>query len=105
MFFEVFPQLKLGEHLSGLFGQVVVPKVTMTSAKDLIRVYILSEKLIHKKYIIETEQAIKDQLFSDVSLQIKMIEKFNLSRQYTPEKLMPMYRDSILLELKNYRCV
>lgn len=102
MFFEVFPQLQLGEHLSGLFAQVVVPKVTMTSAKDLIRVYISSEKLIHKKYILETERSIKDQLFSAVDVKIKIIEKFTLSRQYTPEKLMPLYRESILLELKNY---
>ena len=100
MFFEVFPQLQLGEHLSGLFAQVVVPKVTMTSAKDLIRVYISSEKLIHKKYILETERSIKDQLFSAVDVKIKIIEKFTLSRQYTPEKLMPLYRESILL-----RCV
>ena len=31
-----------------------------------------------------------------------MYERFHLSEQYTPEKLMNAYKDSILLELKNY---
>ena len=47
-FFEVFPSLELGESLQGLFGQVKVTKVAMTRAKDLLRVYISSEKLISK---------------------------------------------------------
>ena len=44
----------------------------------------------------------KRQLFSDAPLRVKIIEKFYLSRQYTPEKLMEVYRSSILLELKQY---
>ena len=48
------------------------------------------------------EKAIRDQLFSGVQMTVKIIEKFSLSRQYTPEKLMDVYKDSILLELKEY---
>ena len=33
---------------------------------------------------------------------IKILEKYHLSGQYTPKKLMDVYRDSLLLELKNY---
>ena len=33
---------------------------------------------------------------------MQILEKFMLSRQYTPEKLMDVYRDSILDELKHY---
>ena len=33
---------------------------------------------------------------------IKILEKYHLSGQYTPKKLMDVYRDSILMELKNY---
>ena len=35
-------------------------------------------------------------------MQVKVIEKYLLSEQYTPEKLMDMYKDSMLEELKNY---
>ena len=48
------------------------------------------------------EKAIRDQLFAGVQMTVKIIEKFSLSRQYTPEKLMDVYKDSILLELKEY---
>ena len=101
-FFEVFPSLELGESLQGLFGQVKVTKVAMTRAKDLLRVYISSEKLISKKHIYEAEKAIKTQIFSTAPVRVQILEKFMLSRQYTPEKLMDVYRDSILDELKHY---
>ena len=100
-FFEVFPSLELGESLQGLFGQVKVTKVAMTRAKDLLRVYISSEKLISKKHIYEAEKAIKTQIFSTAPVRVQILEKFMLSRQYTPEKLMDVYRDSILDELKH----
>ena len=102
LFFDVFPSLDINQNIQSLFAQVTVPKVSVTSAKDYMRVYLKSEKLIHKKYINEVEQAIKSQLFLAMPITIKIIERFNLSQQYTPEKLLPIYKDSILLELKDY---
>lgn len=101
-FFEVFPNLNLSDQIKNLFAQVAVTRVTVTSAKDRMRIYLSSEKLIHKKYILEAERTIKEELFGGVPLEIKMIEKFNLSKQYTASKLLPIYRDSILMELKDY---
>ena len=83
-FFEVFPSLELGESLQGLFGQVKVTKVAMTRAKDLLRVYISSEKLISKKHIYETEKQLKPRSFHCAGTGADS-EKFMLSRQYTPE--------------------
>ena len=101
-FFEVFPDLRLEGTVHPLFEQAKVARVTMTSARDSMRVYLSSEKLIHKKYIYLVERAIKEQFFEDYPLAVKIIEKFRLSRQYTPRKLMDVYRDSILMELKDY---
>ncbi len=42
------------------------------------------------------------QLFPGRPITIKILEKYRLSAQYTPEKLYDVYRDSILMELKNY---
>ena len=50
-FFEVFPNLEISGQAQALFEQVTVTKVTVTSVRDRMRVYISSEKLIHKKYI------------------------------------------------------
>ena len=101
-FFEVFPNLEISGQAQALFEQVTVTKVTVTSVRDRMRVYISSEKLIHKKYIYAVERAIKEQFFPGANIEIKLLEKFHLSRQYTAEKLMPVYRDSILMELKEY---
>lgn len=101
-FFEVFPNLSLEEDARELMGQCGIARVTMNARKDLMRIYLESDTLIHKKYILETERAICDQLCFRVPVTVKIIEKFHLSGQYTAKKLMPIYRDSILLELKEY---
>ena len=101
-FSDVFPELKIGEEAKDLLTKVTVAKVTVTSAKDFLRIYIVSDTWIHKRYIYEIEQAIKEQCFTNEKLTVKIIEKFLLSEQYTAENLFLLYKDSILLELKNY---
>lgn len=101
-FTEVFPGLKVKEEISDLLTKVTVAKVTVTSAKDFLRVFIVSEVWIHKKFIYEIEQAICEQCFDGSNMTVKVIEKFHLSGQYTAQNLFPVYKDSILLELRNY---
>ena len=104
-FFEVFPELKVTDQLRGLLNLVQVDKVTSTRDRSQIRVYLKSPRLIHKKNIYDLEKGIKDQLFPDKQLEIKVLEKYNLSEQYTPRKLLEIYKDSLLLELKHYSIV
>ncbi|POP34290.1 PolC-type DNA polymerase III [Lactonifactor longoviformis] len=101
-FFEVFPNLKVEDKLQELLDGVQVTKVASNSAKDRLRVYLLSRQWIHKKYIYDLEEAISSQFFSGVSMEVKIIEKFSLSSQYTPENLYEVYRNSMLTELKEY---
>ncbi len=101
-FFEVFPTLKLDKGLQDLFEQVQVERVSATRTKDFIRIYISCERLIQKETILFVEEAIKTKLFPNAPVQIKIYEKYQLSSQYNPEKLMNAYRDSILLELREY---
>lgn len=100
VFFDVFPTLKVNDDLQRFFAEVEVTKVSATSAKDFIRVHIESSHLIPKKNIMKMESEIKEQLFGQTNVQIRMIEKYHLSAQYTPENLMREYRESILLELR-----
>ena len=99
-FFDVFPNLKLDGVQKDLFEQVVVERITSTRRKDILRIYIKSERLIEKDIVYNTEKEIKKQFFPKDDICIKIYEKFVLSEQYTPEKLMDIYRDCILLELK-----
>ena len=101
-FLDVFPQLKVENELEQLLKLVKVMKVAINHKKDCLRVYIMSSQWIQKKYIYHLENAIKEQFFANAPLQVKIIEKFVLSRQYTPENFLEVYRPSILLELKHY---
>ena len=101
-FFEVFPKLKLDQKNQDLFEQTEIEKVTTTKSRELIRVTFLSRHLIQKENVLKVENEIKKQFFQDYTVRVKLYERFQLSGQYTPEKLIELYRDSILLELKNY---
>ncbi len=101
-FFEVFPALQLDKKIQDLFEQVAVEKVSATKSRDYIRVTVSSNYLIPKETIFKVEKEIKKQLFAYQPVVVKLYEKFRLSEQYTPEKLMDVYKESILLELKAY---
>ncbi len=98
-FFEVFPTLKVPEDVQILFQDVEVVKVTTNSGRDFIKVHILSRHLIQKKRIFDMEKVLKEQLFAKSPVRISMVEKYELSMQYTPENLMEEYFGSMLLEL------
>ncbi len=101
-FLETFPNLKLENDIKDLLERVTVTKVTVTSSRDILRVFVNSDTWIHKQTILNLEEAIKRQFFPNNLIRVKIIEKFQLSALYTPENFFPDYRDSILLELKNY---
>lgn len=102
LFFEVFPSLTLNSEMKMLFQEVEVVKVTSSKRKDIVRVYIESNNLIDKSMLFSLEDLIKKQLFPNANLTIKIFERFHLSSQYNPEKLMGLYSNSIFLELKEY---
>ena len=84
-FFDVFPNLKLKQELSELLEEVIVTKVACNSAKTCVRVYLKSDRWIHKKHIFSLEEQIQRQCFPGLEVSVKVIEKFHLSRQYTKE--------------------
>ena len=101
-FFDVFPTLKLDMGIYNLFEQTMVERVSATRRKDFLRIYLSSDRLIQKEDIFRVEREIKKQFFPSAAMVIRIYEKYHLSAQYTPEKLMSIYRDSILLELRDY---
>ena len=75
-------------------------KITSTSARNHIKVYIYSTHLIPKKTVCYVENQIEEQLFSQGNIPVTIIEEYRLSEQYTPENLMHAYKESILFELE-----
>ncbi len=92
----------MGEELKEWLALVRVTKVACNPEKTCLRVYIRSDRWIHKKHILALEQEILRQCFPGMAMEVKVIEKFRLSRQYTPENFLEIYHSSMLLELKNY---
>ncbi|MCI5903323.1 MAG: PolC-type DNA polymerase III [Blautia sp.] len=101
-FFDVFPSLKLKEELREWLEMVQVTRVSCNAAKTRLRVYIKSERWIHKKHILALEQQIEKQCFPGMELSVTVIERFYLSGQYTPENFLETYRSSMELELRGY---
>ena len=98
-FFRVFPTLKVERGDTMMFEGVEVTKITTNSTKEYLKIHILSDHLIPKKYIGGIERKIKEQLFGTMGTEVKVCERYALSEQYTPENLMKEYWDSMLFEL------
>ena len=90
-FFDVFPNLKIKDELHELLDMVMVTRVSCNPSKTRLWVYIRSERWIHKKYIFELEQQIERQCFPGIQMQVTVIERFYLSRQYTPDNFLEVY--------------
>jgi DNA polymerase-3 subunit alpha (Gram-positive type) len=101
-FFEVFPTLKIQGSLHDMLEQTKVERVSATRQRDRLSVYLYSTRLILKEDIWAAEREIKNQLFPNAVLKVRIFEHFELSAQYTPENLIEAYRGSILAELLEY---
>ncbi|ROR30809.1 DNA polymerase-3 subunit alpha (Gram-positive type) [Mobilisporobacter senegalensis] len=99
-FFEVFDTLSISGSLHDLFAEVIVEKVNISKSTFEIKIHLLSKRLISKVQMKQMEYQMKKQLFQKVSNKITIIERYELSAGYTPEKLMPLYFDSFLAELE-----
>ena len=102
MFFDVFPTLDVNAEMKKLLTEMEVTKVGMNHEQTKLRVYLLGTHLIHKKNIYGLEKAIADQIFKGKQMEVKVIEKYQLSGQYNARTLMDIYKDSIFEELRNY---
>ena len=58
-FFEVFPTLQLDKRTKSLLETTQVERVTTNRAKDLLRIYLLSDHLLKKELIWEVEGEIR----------------------------------------------
>jgi DNA polymerase-3 subunit alpha (Gram-positive type) len=99
-FTDAFPNLKVSSELNELLQGVIVERITLNQNRNNLHVYVSSRNWISKQYVYELEDAIASQIFDNVTMEVKIVEKFQLSSQYTPANFFKVYRPSILLELK-----
>ena len=101
-FLEVFPTLQLNHEMKGLLSEATVTKVASNRNRDFIRVYFDNTRLIPKRDIWRLEEDIRQQLFPNQKMQIKLMEHYRLSGQYTAKTLLDNYKESMLCEIKEY---
>ena len=106
-FMEVFPTLHLEGDCKVYMEDVSVDRVVTTRARDLLKVYISCDNIIEKEYIYKVEKELHKQLFSSLEAgkegpAVKLYETFHLSAQYDAPAVFGAYKNSMLLELKEY---
>ncbi len=100
-FFGVFPVLKLNTNMTALLEEVSVDKVAASQSKNRIRVYMTCPRLIAYGDIRKLEAQIEKQLFENTEVRVEVVDRYELSEMYTPERLMSIYFDSFEAELRN----
>ena len=98
-FLEVFPSLELNNTLKELLEEVDVTRIATIRGSNALRIYTESSRLIKKEHIYKLEGLIAAQIMGDRNADVRIIEHYHLSEQYTPRNLMEVYHDGILLEL------
>ena len=101
-FLEVFPGIPYTEDWKQLLSHVQVQFINLTKNRRSVHIYLICDRLIPKKEIFRLEALIEKHIFQEKKIQVRIIEKFQLSEQYTLENLLQVYRDSILLDLRAF---
>ena len=104
-FFEVFPTLELKKDISGIFAEAVVTHMTMNSAKTSVKIYIRFKRLVGRGVIVYAENEIKRQIRPFFAMEVKICERFELSKLHTPQSILEEYGDSILFELERQNMI
>ncbi len=105
LFFEAFDQVSADQELQKLYSEVDVVKVIASKQTKNIFVCFRSPRLIGRVQIRKMEELLNRQLFLHTGNKAVLKPRFELSAQYTLTKLYPIYRDSILEELKEVSVV
>ncbi|SFR91340.1 PolC-type DNA polymerase III [Anaeromicropila populeti] len=100
LFFEAFDRLTVKGELQQLFETVQVERVVMSRKCQKIKLYTISDHILEYQIRKKMEIELKKQIFQEAPVSAEIIERYTLSKQYTPEKIMPVYFDSVLLELR-----
>ena len=101
-FKEVFPNLNIQDELRDLLDNVEITRVVSNKTHTKMRVYIQSSRLIEKSAIFALEDELAKSLHSG-KIKFEIVEKYDLSEQYTLENLLEVYKESLVDEMKQYK--
>lgn len=100
LFFEAFDQLDVKNDIREVFETVEVKRILMSKSTCSVRIFVESDHILTYQVRRKVEYELRKQILGDAIKSVRLMENYQLSKQYTPEKIMPMYFDSILAELR-----
>ena len=98
VFKEVFNDIKLDENLGFYLNDTIVEKVSLNKEENKVKVYLVSKRIIHRRFINQLKERFNEDLTKDIDFDI--VERFELSSQFDSKKIIDLYTDSLLYELK-----
>ncbi len=99
VFSKFFPKLN-EEDIDRQIRDCTVTRITSNKNHTKIRVHVELNTLVPRNRIENVERLLKDTYFPGVD--VRVVERFHLSEQYTPEKVYELYRDSVLEEIYSH---
>ena len=100
-FYDVFPEIRLEDEYSDIFGHVSVVKIVKDEKAERFVIHIEADRLIEKKWMYRAEEVLKEHLFGSRSrIKVCFKERYLLSDQYNLKNLMDVYFESFLLEIE-----
>ncbi|MDF2544300.1 MAG: PolC-type polymerase [Herbinix sp.] len=105
LFFDAFDQVNADKEIASLYQEVEVTKVIASKHSKNVYICVFSKRLISRANIRKMEDLLNKQLFLHTGNKAMIKPQFELSAQYTLEKLYPIYRESIMDELSEVSVV
>ncbi|HHX11700.1 MAG TPA: PHP domain-containing protein, partial [Clostridiales bacterium] len=101
LFFEAFDKLTVDQESKNLFEDVEVLKVIASKSTKNLYICIKSNHLIFHENITKMEDLLNRQVFSSIASKAFLKPQFELSAQYNFDNLYPIYKESLMEELKD----
>ncbi len=100
-FLDIFSNLQIDASIRGLLTEADVERVTASSDRSRTRIYLCGKRLMSYKQIRLVEKTLAEQYFPNKGTIINIVQRYELSAQYSPETLLDEYIESIGEELKD----
>ena len=97
---ETFDGLKLPDRYMSELENVMIERMVLCQERKTMRIYSLCTHLLVYNVIKEVEKCMEDQLFAPRGMKLRIIDRYELSKQYTAENFYDSYKDSIGMILK-----
>ncbi len=97
-FLDLFSKID-DDKLNPILKSAKILRISTNKTKDKMRIYLRFNSLVPKNSIWKLENAIKKEYFPGNTMEVNIIESFQLSDVYTSESLFDMYKDSIFEEI------